>query len=220
MKRNTHRRKFAGRRLVAEALESRQLLAASLLSNGMWNITGSDASEEIYVGRDASYPSVLIAEINGRVVGQQYARDVARIQIAGLGGNDHLEIDESAGAIGVSAILQGGDGQDVLLGGGAADVLLGGRGNDNLSGAGGHDHLFGGDGDDVLNGGAARTCWTAERALTNSCPTQRTKRTERFAYRPNGSGRPPCGCNGRRAKKSRIGPISRASFAPYRLTNA
>jgi agmatine deiminase len=79
---------------------------------------------------------------------------VARIQIAGYGGNDRIEIDESAGAIAITAVLQGGEGNDVLIGGSGFDILLGNGGNDQLKGLAGDDYLFGGDGDDLLNGDA------------------------------------------------------------------
>ena len=52
----------------------------------------------------------------------------------------------------VSAILDGGSGNDLLQGGGKGNVLVGGAGNDQLIGGVGRDLLIGGWGSDILNG--------------------------------------------------------------------
>jgi hypothetical protein len=51
-----------------------------------------------------------------------------------------------------SAILLGGDGDDLILGEGGDDTLAGGGGNDFVDGDVGNDSLSGGDGDDQLRG--------------------------------------------------------------------
>jgi len=71
------------------------------------------------------------------------------IHIAGLGGDDVID----ASALGANApqiILDGGEGDDVLLGGAGNDTLLGGAGDDTLLGGAGNDALDGGTGDNVL----------------------------------------------------------------------
>ncbi len=71
------------------------------------------------------------------------------IHIAGLAGDD--VIDASAlGTLGVKLVLDGGDGNDILLGGAGNDTLLGGAGDDVLIGNAGLDILDGGPGDNIL----------------------------------------------------------------------
>jgi Ca2+-binding RTX toxin-like protein len=65
-----------------------------------------------------------------------------------LNGNDHIEI---AADVRITAVLDGGAGNDVLIGGGPT-VLLGGEGDDTLRGGNGRDILIGGDGTDHLSG--------------------------------------------------------------------
>ena len=149
-----HRRRNLISRVAVEALESREVLSARLLDNGTWNIVGTNANDQIYVARDEVDPSVLIAEINGRVIDEQYAADVTRIQISGGLGNDRIEIDETAGAIAIRTALSGNAGNDVLVGGSSHDILDGGAGNDTLVGNAGNDILFGEAGNDSLTGGA------------------------------------------------------------------
>jgi agmatine deiminase len=136
-----------------ESLEARQLLAATLAANGTWNITGTSGNDDIYVARDDVDSMVLLVEVNGRVVDEQYATDVKSIQISGGAGNDHIEIDEVAGKIQTPTVLRGDDGNDVIIGGSGNDTIYGGRGNDRLIGNAGNDRIFGDDGDDYLAGG-------------------------------------------------------------------
>ncbi len=151
---NNHRRRNLIPRLAVEALESREVLSATLLANGTWNIVGTSANDQIVVSRDEVDSSVLVAEMNGRVIDEQYAADVARIQISGGLGNDRIEIDETAGVIAIRTALSGNAGNDVLIGGSSHDILDGGAGNDTLIGNAGNDILFGEAGNDSLTGGA------------------------------------------------------------------
>ncbi len=140
-------------RLAVELLESRQLLAATLLDNGTWDIVGTSAADTIYVARDEYDPRWLIAEVNGRIEGEEYASDVSRIQVSVGDGNDWIEIDESAGALTLPVLLKGDDGNDTLVAGSGPAFLTGDNGNDQLIGGAANDLLFGGPGDDYLGGG-------------------------------------------------------------------
>ncbi len=73
----------------------------------------------------------------------------SRIEIDALGGNDTLDASASP----VPVILNGGEGNDILLGGAYADLLSGNAGNDTLFGGRGNDTLHGNDGNDYLSGG-------------------------------------------------------------------
>ena len=139
--------------LSLESLESRQLMTADLLLNGTWAIAGTNASDEIYVARDESNPDVLLAEVNGRIVGEEFESDVSSIRIVGRRGNDFIEIDESAGAIDIPTRLYGQSGHDVILGASGVDRIFGGSGRDELLGNVGDDFIYGGSGDDYLEGG-------------------------------------------------------------------
>lgn len=75
----------------------------------------------------------------------------ANLILNGLEGNDVL-VGGSQGDF-----LDGGDGNDTLLGGAAGDRLVGGNGNDRLRGQGSFDTLGGGQGDDYLDGGPGGT---------------------------------------------------------------
>jgi Ca2+-binding RTX toxin-like protein len=72
-----------------------------------------------------------------------------QIRINGLGGDDVITA-AGVGLGGPQLILDGGNGNDVLLGGAGNDTLLGGAGDDVLIGGGGQDVLDGGPGANVL----------------------------------------------------------------------
>lgn len=81
------------------------------------------------------------------------------IELRGMGGDDVLFGSDAAA--GVSELIDGGDGADViygkggddlLRGGDGADVMHGGAGVDDVHGQGGSDHLQGGAGLDYLYG--------------------------------------------------------------------
>ena len=83
----------------------------------------------------------------------------AKFVIRGLAGNDEITLPNVPGSTGVlygAAIVDGGDGNDVILGakGLAGDVLIGGAGADVLDGGLGNDQLFAADGGvDTVRGG-------------------------------------------------------------------
>ncbi len=78
--------------------------------------------------------------------------DIENITIAGLDGNDFLNVSSNVTR---DLILDGGDGNDTLLGGSGRDVLRGGVGDDSLAGNSNsnNDELHGGIGNDTLEGG-------------------------------------------------------------------
>ncbi len=150
---NRRQNRVASNRCALESLEARQLLAATLMANGTWNITGTSDNDEIYVARDEVDSTVLLVEMNGQVIDEQYASDVESLQISGGAGNDHIEIDEADGKVMMPTVLRGDDGNDVVIGGSGNDTIYGGRENDRLIGNAGNDQILGDDGDDYLEGG-------------------------------------------------------------------
>jgi Ca2+-binding RTX toxin-like protein len=149
-----------GRRTIfVEAMESRQMLAATLGSDGTLTLAGSNRRDVIEF--DLRSPTRLKVEIND--TSEQfftYSR-VQRIVVRALGGNDHVEFNDR-NPIARPVIVYGGDGNDSLEGSpgndtiyGEAgnDVLEGKLGNDSLVGGNGRDRMDGDDGNDILKGG-------------------------------------------------------------------
>ncbi len=135
-----------------ETLEARHLMAGDLAGNGTWNIKGTMGADEIYIARDTAEPNLLLAEVNGKIVDSQYESNVKRIQIRGYAGNDHIEIDQTAGEIKTRTWISGDYGNDTIIGGAGNDVLLGSHGKDEIVAGGGRDYVLGMKGNDYLEG--------------------------------------------------------------------
>jgi Ca2+-binding RTX toxin-like protein len=61
-------------------------------------------------------------------------------------------------------ILIGGSGDDILIGGGGDDVLFGNDGKDQIQGGSGDDELTGGKGDDELTGGQGNDTYIFDKS--------------------------------------------------------
>jgi uncharacterized repeat protein (TIGR01451 family) len=148
---------------------SQPILVGIGLVNGTLLIPGTDSADSIKVSA-ASKNRVLVQTSFTSPTNRYFAaRDVKRILVYGLGGDDQITIGP---ALRLPAEIYGDDGNDVLRGGGgsnrlsggagvdkiyggaAGDILWGGDDRDWLSGLAGQDLLFGDLGDDALNGGA------------------------------------------------------------------
>ena len=158
-------RQCAGIRV--EALESRKLLTATLGSDGVLTVNGTNGADSIEFDRrtstqfrvemndaeqsfnDASITRVVVFAGNGNDFVEFNDRNLITIrsEIHGGNGNDHLE-----GSPGADTIY-GEAGNDVLEGKAGSDSLVGANGNDTLEGSTGNDVLKGGNHNDVLEGG-------------------------------------------------------------------
>jgi hypothetical protein len=99
---------------------------------------------------DAGSDSGLVmAAVSGVPTGR--FMPTGRLIAYGEDGNDQISVDE---AIALTAILDGGEGNDEIFGGAGDDLLLGGGGSDRLTGAAGNDFLAGGQGTDRIVGSA------------------------------------------------------------------
>jgi uncharacterized secreted protein with C-terminal beta-propeller domain len=134
-----------------ESLEPRQLLSYSPI----WTINGdrdpAQPNDAITVAFNAATNNFDLT-INGTLVASRPAKQVRKIVVNGGQGDDTITVD--TGGLKIRAILNGGNGNDVLTGGDGNDTLNGGPGNDVLNGANGNDTLNGGAGNDRLYGGA------------------------------------------------------------------
>lgn len=164
----------ARKRLSFDTLERRDLMAASLAatlsSDGLLQIEGTEGADRILVRQDNGQISVngISVAYNGSPAAQINASLVQRIEVYGLGGDDVIRLDSGTESVTAPATLVGGAGRDTLVGGagndsligdsgdgtsGAADSILGGAGDDALFGDGGNDYLNGQAGNDTLRGG-------------------------------------------------------------------
>lgn len=110
-------------------------------------LNATSADDVVLVVGDSGAVRVLGLDYVINIVGFESALD--RLVINTLGGDDVIEASGVlAGAI--QLVLNGGDGNDVLIGGDGNDVLSGGAGDDVLIGGLGLDVLDGGLGDNVV----------------------------------------------------------------------
>jgi Ca2+-binding RTX toxin-like protein len=109
-------------------------------------VRGTSGDDVAIVSGDASGVSVLGLAAQVNITGQEGASDT--LAIRGGAGDDVIDASSvAAGAI--RLVLDGGDGNDVIIGSDGDDVLIGGNGDDVLLGGLGNDTIVGGDGDDI-----------------------------------------------------------------------
>jgi Ca2+-binding RTX toxin-like protein len=119
------------------------------LIDDVLTITGSRNNDNIDVQlKDRG--ETIVVKSKGREIGRFDTADVGMIEFHGLAGNDSIHISPR---IDITALLDGGAGNDLLVAGGGNDILLGGTGNDHLIARFGRDILIGGEGRDHLQGG-------------------------------------------------------------------
>jgi hypothetical protein len=109
-------------------------------------VGGTAGDDKIYLNAGATAGSIAV-KLNGVIVGT--FTPTGSLAVRGGDGNDYITV--MAGTA-LSAMLEGGSGNDVLTGGGGDDLLIGGDGNDTLKGANGNDRLFGEAGNDLISG--------------------------------------------------------------------
>jgi Ca2+-binding RTX toxin-like protein len=121
---------------------------------------GGDGAADTVTVQGTSGDDVIVLSIDGngalvidglasRIVIAHFEFGLDTVQINGLGGADVIEAS-GVGANGSNLVLNGGDGDDVLVGSAGNDTILGGAGDDVLLGNGGIDVLDGGPGNNVV----------------------------------------------------------------------
>jgi Ca2+-binding RTX toxin-like protein len=131
-------------------------------------VQGTNGDDVVVVGSSASALQVFGLQATVTVLGATFGSD--QLTVAGLAGDDIVDASSVDGA---SILLDGGEGNDVLVGGQGDDTLNGGDGDDVLVGGAGFDTLNGGagnntllDGEVVTGGLIAGTDWLAGHVHT------------------------------------------------------
>src|SRR5262249_13769701 len=109
-------------------------------------VDGTQGNDTVHFAPGRRRGDVLVT-VNGVTSGPFHP--TSRIVAFGYGGNDQMTVSDD---IRLTAWLDGGDDNNVLVGGGGDNVLLGGAGNDTLLGRGDRELLIGGSGQDALLG--------------------------------------------------------------------
>jgi Ca2+-binding RTX toxin-like protein len=124
------------------------------LKHGVLTIEGTNASDKIALRLKAGDSGVLQVDVgdNGSADFSFKRKEVAKIVVNAIAGDDLVRIDDSHGAFSVSrpTRIDGGGGNDNLVGGSGAETLLGANGNDSIDGNGGSDLALMGAGDDTF----------------------------------------------------------------------
>jgi 2',3'-cyclic-nucleotide 2'-phosphodiesterase / 3'-nucleotidase / 5'-nucleotidase len=142
---------FVGAASDHDPIVARFTLAAARLVDGVIVVSGDNLDNEIIVSQTGGNGAkgIISVERDGVLVGSFRARDVDKVLVRGLGGDDTIIVDHS---VNVPAWLFGGDGNDTLVAGKKDSLLVGGDGNDTLFGGNGWDVLIGGLGEDTVLG--------------------------------------------------------------------
>jgi Ca2+-binding RTX toxin-like protein len=127
------------------------------LAASIGGTTGDGQDDTIIINGTAGDDTITLSIENGALVINGLASKITiehfdlndTIRIAGLGGDDAIDAS-GIGANGPKLIIDGGDGDDVLIGGDGNDTILGGLGDDVLLGGPGQDVLDGGPGNNVV----------------------------------------------------------------------
>jgi Ca2+-binding RTX toxin-like protein len=154
--RQHHQKTQAGRKLLLESLETRNLMAANLTatlssSDHILRVVGTNNADSIIVHNSAGKVSVQGISIqynNNGALSNKASVDralVTHVEVKGLAGYDTITMDETGMTAGQGLPLYawGGNGNDRITGGSMNDKLYGENGSDVLTGRGGDDLMIG-----------------------------------------------------------------------------
>ena len=118
-------------------------------------LTDLDAGDFLFVNQAPNLKAGFAGQVLklGTTVGLATvsANGLTNISIASSNSSNLLDFT-SVTLTGIT-LIDGKDGDDVIIGSASADTIQGGTGNDTLSGGAGDDVILGGTGDDILSGG-------------------------------------------------------------------
>src|SRR5688500_13426303 len=104
---------------------------ATLHSNGLLQITGTDGDDVLTISRKGEQ---VVVQLNAKTKSFPTS-GIRSLKVDGGAGNDALKITTGVR----SGVLRGGDGNDTLTGGDGFDTLDGGAGKDSIRGRSGFD---------------------------------------------------------------------------------
>ncbi len=147
--------------MFIESLELRSLLSAVLGADGVLTVTGTQGANFVNIGMDRD-GKVVVAEatlvpptatnphptLPPPTITKFTAADVHSILVNAGAGPDRVLVGPH---LQINAVLNGEDGNDLLVGGAGDDTVNGGGGNDQIVGGRGADALNGDAGDDMIN---------------------------------------------------------------------
>lgn len=136
-----------------EQLERRLLLTTITdLGGNTWRVQGTAGNDDIFVTRNTGTGNYDVTNaldsFSGSIPGS-----ASIIIVEGLAGDDVIVIDTN---VTIATILEGGDGNDLLVGGNGQNTIRGQDGDDTLVGGTGSDSLEGGLGNDTVTYGEVR----------------------------------------------------------------
>jgi Ca2+-binding RTX toxin-like protein len=138
-----------------EGLEERCTPAFTgfLGQSGVLDLEGTNQADLITINQVGStlYLGTSGTVVNGVLTKTLDTSQVTKIVANGYGGNDVITLLPT---VTLPAVLNGGNGNDILHGGSGNNTLIGGNGNDLLIGRGGNDYLEGDAGNDTLWSGS------------------------------------------------------------------
>ncbi len=143
-----------GRRpsLQLESLETRALMAAGVTANlldGVLVVEGTESRDLIVISSNNNHLSV-----NG--IAETFdSSGVQKIEVRAGGGSDIVAVSR---AVKQMAVIDAGDGNDIVIGGGGLTAIHGGDGDDMLYGGTDTSLIFGDAGDDTIHGDNASNC--------------------------------------------------------------
>jgi len=124
------------------------------LRHGVLSVVGTRGSDKVALRLKAGDPHTLRVDVgdDGSADFSFKRKQIARIAVAALSGDDSVRIDEANGAFtdAIPTTIDGGPGNDTIAGGSGNELLIGGDGNDVIDGNKGSDTALLGAGDDVF----------------------------------------------------------------------
>ena len=130
---------------LIQSLETRHLLAASLSTTGLLDVSGTSGNDTLSLALSGGN---VVVKLNAAAPQSFAAWKVKAVRVNAGIGNDRVTV-----GVGVpGAVVHGGDGNDSLVGGAGNDTLYGDNGNDSLLGGNGNDTMDGGAGNDTFSG--------------------------------------------------------------------
>lgn len=148
---NTRISRRTQRRVLIDALEARQLLAASIVGTQL-RVIGTTKADTITITYSSTSASLAVL-LNG-ASSTFAAGKVRSISVTADSGNDIVTLPSNLPSAIKSTSTDLGPGNDRFNGSNRNDTASGRAGNDTMTGNSGDDNLFGGDGNDSLVGGA------------------------------------------------------------------